>query len=207
MKQPEQSSTTAPEQSADVSRSPRDGAAAPWIDPPRTLLLAALAGLAFGFLLQKGGVAKFDILIGALLLEDFTVVKVMASAIVVGMIGVLLLRRFGRINLHIKPTVLGRNIAGGLLFGVGFGTLAYCPGTDAAAVGQGNLDAITGIAGMLCGSYLYALTSHTAPLAVFDRGRLGEIRLTDVTRWPEWLATAACAALLVAALIVVEILD
>lgn len=207
MKQPEQSSTTAPEQSADASRSPRDGAAAPWIDPPRTLLLAAIAGLAFGFLLQKGGVAKFDILIGALLLEDFTVVKVMASAIVVGMIGVLLLRRFGRINLHIKPTVLGRNIAGGLLFGVGFGTLAYCPGTDAAAVGQGNLDAITGIVGMLCGSYLYALTSHTAPLAVFDRGRLGEIRLTDVTRWPEWLATAACAALLVAALIAVEILD
>ncbi len=207
MKQPEQSSTTAHEQSAHASPSPRDGAAAPWIDPPRTLLLAAIAGLSFGFLLQKGGVAKFDILIGALLLEDFTVAKVMASAIVVGMIGVLLLRRLGRLNLHIKPAVLGRNIAGGLLFGVGFGTLAYCPGTDAAAIGQGNLDAITGIVGMLCGSHLYALTSHTPPLAIFDRGRLGKVRLTDATGWPEWLATAAVAAILVAALIAIEILD
>ena len=42
----------------------------------------------FGFLLQKGGVAKYHILLGVLLLEDLTVIKVMLSAIVVGMLGV-----------------------------------------------------------------------------------------------------------------------
>ena len=52
------------------------------------LILGLLFGVVFGFLLQKGGVAKYHVLLGVLLLEDFTVIKVMLSAIVVGMLGV-----------------------------------------------------------------------------------------------------------------------
>lgn len=37
-------------------------------------------GIVFGFLLQKGGVGKNHILVGQLLLQDFTVIKVMLSA-------------------------------------------------------------------------------------------------------------------------------
>jgi len=48
------------------------------------LLFGAVFGVAFGFLLQKGGVGKFNVLIGQLLLQDFTVAKVMLTAIVVG---------------------------------------------------------------------------------------------------------------------------
>ena len=102
------------------------------------LALGLLFGIAFGFLLQKGGVAKYHILIGVLLLEDFTVVRVMISAIVVGMIGVFVMHRLGWVELHLKPTRYGANILGGLIFGVGFGLIGYCPGTGAAAVGQGN---------------------------------------------------------------------
>ena len=49
------------------------------------LILGLLFGVVFGFLLQKGGVAKYHVLLGVLLLEDFTVIKVMVSAIIVGM--------------------------------------------------------------------------------------------------------------------------
>jgi hypothetical protein len=42
--------------------------------------LGIFFGVIFGFLLQKGGVAKYEVLIGMLLLEDFTVAKVMTSA-------------------------------------------------------------------------------------------------------------------------------
>ena len=128
---------------------------------PLTGKLASRAVLwhVFGFLLQKGGVAKFDILIGVLLLENFVVVQVMLSAIIVGMVGVYLLQRLGLVELQIKPTVLGANLVGGLIFGVGFALIAYCPGTNAAAVGQGNLDAIVGVLGMVFGSYLFALAS------------------------------------------------
>lgn len=62
------------------------------------LVLGFLAGVVFGFLLQKGGATKYDVIIGQLLLEDFTVVKIMLSAVVVGMIGVHLLRSLGLCN-------------------------------------------------------------------------------------------------------------
>ena len=61
----------------------------PTPSPLRKFGLAVLFGLIFGFLLQKGGVAKYHILMGVLLFQDFTVIKVMLSAIIVGMFGVL----------------------------------------------------------------------------------------------------------------------
>ena len=90
------------------------------------LLAGAIFGLAFGFLLQKGGVGKFNVLIGQLLLQDFTVAKVMLTAIVVGMVGIFTLHHFAKVNLHIKPTRIGANIIGGLLFGAGFALMGYC---------------------------------------------------------------------------------
>ena len=141
----------------------------------KQLVLGLLFGLAFGFLLQKGGVAKYHVLIGVLLLEDFTVIKVMLSAIVVGMVGVFALYSLGLVKLHVKPTRYGANILGGLMFGVGFALLSYCPGTGAAALGQGNFDALAGVLGLMVGSYLYAESSGLLGRTVLkwgDRGKL-----------------------------------
>lgn len=145
------------------------------IAPVKQLILGLLFGVLFGFLLQKGGVAKFHVLIGQLLLEDFTVVKVMLSAVIVGMLGIQVLHRMGLVELHIKPTRFASNILGGLLFGIGFALSAYCPGTSAAALGQGNYDALAMIAGMIMGSYLFAeasnwIATHIDPIG--DRGKL-----------------------------------
>jgi hypothetical protein len=52
------------------------------------LLLGFIIGIFFGFLLQKGGVCRYEIIIRQLLFEDFTVVKVMLTAVVTGMVGV-----------------------------------------------------------------------------------------------------------------------
>ena len=59
-------------------------------------------GFAFGFLLQKGGVGTYHILIGQLLFQDWTVVKIMVTAIVVGMVGIFTLHHFAKVNLHIS---------------------------------------------------------------------------------------------------------
>lgn len=50
------------------------------------LSIGLLTGILFGFLLQKGGVTRYDVIIGQLLLTDFTVVKIMLSAVVTGML-------------------------------------------------------------------------------------------------------------------------
>lgn len=141
----------------------------------RQLVWGLLFGLMFGFLLQKGGVAKYHILLGVLLLEDFTVIKVMLTAIIVGSIGIFGLYAHGFVKLHVKPTRYAANIIGGLVFGVGFALIGYCPGTGAAALGQGNWDAIAGVAGLLLGSYLFAEASGwlgKTLMTVGDRGKL-----------------------------------
>ena len=95
------------------------------------LLLGLLAGFAFGFLLEKGGVTRYDVILGQLLLRDFTVLKIMLSAAATGMLGVHLLRSLGLARLHPKPGSWGSTAVGGLIFGLGFATLGYCPGTIA----------------------------------------------------------------------------
>lgn len=146
----------------------------------KQLLLGLLFGFFFGFFIQKGGVAKFDVLIGQLLLEDFTVAKVMLSAILVGMIGVWSMRRLGLVELRVKPTRYAANVLGGLVFGAGFALAAYCPGTGAAALGQGNFDAIAVMLGMVAGAYIFAATPGIVN-QIAGRGHRGKVT------WPEFL--------------------
>lgn len=149
-------------------------------DSPRQLLLGLFFGIIFGFLLQKGGVAKYDVLLGALLLTDFTVMKIMLTAILVGMIGIFAMHALGLVKLHLKPTKYAANVIGGLVFGTGFALIGYCPGTGAAALGQGNLDAVAGIAGLLAGSYLFAELSKNLSTTVLAWGDRGCIQLPDL---------------------------
>lgn len=150
------------------------------LDSARQLALGMVFGIVFGFLLQKSGVANYEVLLGQFLLTDFTVIKVMLTAVIVGMLGVFSLRALGLVTLHVKPTRYAANIAGGLLFGVGLGVLGYCPGTGVAALGQGNLDAIAGILGLMAGSYVFAETSGYVASTIEKIGNRGRIMLPDV---------------------------
>ena len=71
----------------------------------KQLVLGALFGVIFGFLLQRGGVAKYNVLLGVLLLEDFTVVKVMLTAIVVGTVGIFTMYFMGLVRRTSGTTV------------------------------------------------------------------------------------------------------
>jgi uncharacterized membrane protein YedE/YeeE len=123
---------------------------------------------------------KYHILLGVLLLEDFTVIKVMLTAIIVGSVGVFGLYALGVVKLHIKPTRYAANIIGGLVFGIGFAFIGYCPGTGAAALGQGNLDVIAGISGLMIGSYLFAEASGFLGKTLMKVGDRGKLMLHEV---------------------------
>lgn len=150
-------------------------------DSPGRLLLGLATGIAFGFLLQKGRVTKYPVIVGQFLLRDFTVVKTMLTAVVVGGIGIYAFKSAGWVNLHVKPALLVATAAGGLIFGVGMAILGLCPGTAVGAAGEGNRHARWGLLGMLVGAGLYA-ESH----GVFSRGLLkladfGKATLPGVT--------------------------
>jgi uncharacterized protein len=171
---------------------------------PSKLISGAILGLAFGFLLQKGGVGKFNILIGQLLLQDFTVAKIMLTAIVVGMVGIFALHHFAKVNLHIKPTRIGSNVIGGLFFGAGFALIGYCPGTAAAAIGQGSWDAVFGMAGLVGGSWIFAEFSGVLMKTVQKWGDMGKVLVPDLMHAPRGIFVVIVAVLLTAGLFVME---
>lgn len=171
----------------------------------RQLLWGLLFGIIFGFLLQKGGVAKYHVLIGVLLLRDFTVIKVMLSAILVGMIGIFGLQRAGLVKLHLKPTRYLANSVGGIIFGIGFALAAYCPGTSAAALGQGNLDALGVVGGLIIGSFLFAEMSGWIGRKVNPIGERGELTWPQLLHLPTLPVTFVLAAIIMSVLIALEV--
>lgn len=123
-------------------------------------LAALLTGIAFGFLLRKGGVSRFDTIVGQLLLKDFTVMKVMFTAIVVGSFGIYSLQALGWLPyLHLSATPILFAVIGAAVFGVGMALAGYCPGTAIAALAEGSRDVWFVVAGLLSGAALFNAAS------------------------------------------------
>jgi len=170
------------------------------------LALGLLMGIVFGFLLQRGGATEYDVIIGQLLLTDFTVVKIMLSAVVTGMVGVYAMRSLGWVQLHPKPGSVGMSVVGGLIFGVAFAVLGYCPGTAAGAVGQGRMDALVGgVVGMLVGSGLFAALYPRLQKPVLLKGDFGQVTLPEVLRVNAWVVVIPTAIVLTGVLVALEL--
>ncbi len=162
-----------------------------------TLFLGFLFGIIFGFLLQKGGVTKYDVIIGQLLLTDFTVLKIMLAAVITGMIGIYAMKGFGWVQLHPKPGSFGMNVIGGLIFGVGFAILGYCPGTIAGAVGNGYLDGLLGgVVGIVLGAGIFAAVYPKLSRGILSKGDLGDITLPRLLKVNDWIIVVPVAVLI-----------
>ena len=151
------------------------------------LLYGFITGILFGFLLQRGQVLRYDKQLGALRLLDMTIVKFMLSSILVAMVGVYLLHDLGLAKLSVKSTVLGGNIIGGLIFGVGWGLFGFCPGTAVGAVGEGRWGTVWGIIGMVVGAGFYAEAYSFMKQTVLTWGKLGKLTLPQVLGVNHWV--------------------
>jgi hypothetical protein len=158
------------------------------------LVLGLVTGIAFGFILQKGQALKFYKIIDALRLRDFTIWKLMFTAMGVGMIGIYTLNELGLAKLHIKPTIFSANILGGLIFGAGFALLGFCPGTCVGAPGEGRLDGLySGVVGLLIGAGLYSEVYPYLLPGFLKLGALGKVtlpHLLGIGVWPTVLLVA-----------------
>ena len=156
-------------------------------DSPERLLLGLFTGILFGILLQKGRVAKFSVIVGQFILRDWTVAKVMGTAIAVGSVGVYALVTSGHATLHIKPFLLGGVLLGGVCFGIGMAVYGYCPGTGVAACGEGKPDAMVGVLGMLTGALIFVATYPLLQPIISGLGNMGKMTLPEMTGTSPWL--------------------
>lgn len=169
------------------------------------LAIGFALGILFGFLLQRSGVTQYDTILDQLLLTDFTVVKVMLTAIITGMLGVHALRSMGLVKLHPKPGSVGKSVIGSLVFGIAFAVLGFCPGTIVGGIAQGALDALFGgLTGILFGSWIFAVIYPRIEKPVLLKGDFGPLTLPQLLKVNAWAVVVPAAILLSALLVAIE---
>lgn len=179
-------------------------AVTPPVTGPAALVAALVFGCIFGFLLHRGGVANYNVIVNQFRFRDFTVLKIMMTAIAVGGLGVLALHAAGLANYHIKAANMLGVVLGAAIFGVGMVIYGYCPGTAITAAAAGSLHALVGLFGIVVGGTLYAFSFPWISSRVLTVGSLGKVRLPDVTGVPAWGWFVAVVALALTVFIVIE---
>lgn len=160
-----------------------------------------LCGFLFGFVLENAGFGSPVKLTAQFALRDWSVFKVMFTAIVVAALGLYGLKLAGFIGadaLYVPTALLMASAVGGALVGAGFAVGGYCPGTSVVGLSSGRLDALVFLIGLLLGTVVFAGFYGSAIEALMAMGEVesGDT-MTDAVGIPE----LAMLAILVAALV------
>jgi len=168
------------------------------------LPLGVLFGFIFGWLLQRARLTDTNVIIAQLRLRDYTLFKVMLTAIIVGGVGVFFLHSGGFAAYHIKPANLLAVGLGAVLFGIGMTIYGYCPGTGLGALGTGSLHALAGVIGMIAGAIAFAFSFDWIKAKLLPVAAMGAVRLPDLTGVPDLVWLGMLFVVGIAALILLE---
>jgi uncharacterized membrane protein YedE/YeeE len=119
-----------------------------------------LLGTTFGFVLSRSGAADYGFIQAMFLFESFQLYGIIGTAVALTAPGLWLIKRRGRtllgraVEIELKPLHRG-NVAGGLLFGIGWSIAGMCPGPMFVNIGEGKIYAIAALAGALTGTALF----------------------------------------------------
>jgi len=169
-----------------------------------SLVVAVAMGFLFGFVLERAGFGDARTIVSIFYFRDMRVLRVMFSAIVTAMVGLIALSRLGLfdysvlVEYSLLPTYLWPQLVGGVLIGMGFTLGGYCPGTSVVAITSGRVDALVFLAGMVAGVWVFAAGF---PLwgAFYKSSDLGRITLWQVFGLPLEVVAAAMALMALAA--------
>jgi thiosulfate/3-mercaptopyruvate sulfurtransferase len=151
------------------------------LDSAKAFLASLLIGVAFGFFLERSGFGSSRKLTSVFYFKDMAVIKVMFTAVITASLGLTCCVVLGIVSIegvYLMPTVYGAYIVGGLIFGVGFVMGGWCPGTAAAGVASGKMDALIFMAGAIIGSVLFnEMFGLIKPL--YESGQRGVVFVYD----------------------------
>ena len=135
-------------------------------------------GTIFGFILSRSGAADYDFIQGMFLFRNLQLYGIIGVAVIVGAPGIRFIKRRGRtlagrpLSIELKSLHRG-NIAGGVLFGVGWSLAGMCPGPILVNIGEGKVYAVAAFAGALVGAGAFG-TLYERLQAIFALPRLTE---------------------------------
>jgi hypothetical protein len=98
------------------------------LSPEMGLIFAVVTGMLFGFFLERAGFGSPKKLTAIFYFKDFAVLRVMFTAVVVGVLGILALEEMGWVEparVAVPPTYFWPQALGGLLIGIGFAAGGY----------------------------------------------------------------------------------
>ena len=127
----------------------------PYVD----FVVAFVIGIGFGFFLEQAGFGNANKLAMQFYFRDMTVLKVMFTAIITAMTGLIVLSSAGWLDIsmvYINPTYLWPGIVGGLIMGFGFIIGGYCPGTALVGVSTAKIDAVFSVLGGMLGMFVFS---------------------------------------------------
>lgn len=155
-------------------------------------------GILFGFFLEAGGLGSPRKLAAQFNTRDWTVFKVMFTAIVVAAVGLLVSDQVGLLaaaQVKVQTPFYWSMAAGGALLGIGMAVGGYCPGTSVVGLLTGRLDALFFIVGMGGGALLFA--NYCEELQGLFFAGMGKERetLASLSGLPSWLILFGLAVL------------
>jgi hypothetical protein len=152
-------------------------------------LIVLVAGVLFGFFIESAGLNSPRKLTAQFALRDWTVFRVMFTAIVVAAAGLWLFDVAGwlRFDALKVPTLFFWAMAlGGAMLGAGMAIGGYCPGTSVVGLFAGRLDALFFMLGMMLGSTVFALSYDSLQSLYQVKGPANQT-LSGLTGLPAWL--------------------
>jgi uncharacterized protein len=144
-----------------------------------TLVIGFLIGCAFGAILYLGGATSYRRILGTLRLKDMWIIKLMATAIGVGTLGIYLLDFNSLAHLSVKPAYVFGVALGAAIFGVGWAISGYCPGTCVVGAAEGKKDALATLIGGLVGALLFSIV-YPSLAALLSTANFGKITIEDI---------------------------
>ncbi|GGD56365.1 DUF6691 family protein [Muriicola marianensis] len=129
-----------------------------------------LTGIFFGIVLVKSEAVSWYRIYEMFQFQSFHMYGIIGSAVVVGIIGVWLIKRSKLNSIEGQPIVLppkdrsiARYLIGGTIFGLGWALAGACPGPMYILVGTGVLSMLLVIAGAILGTFFYGLIKDRLP--------------------------------------------
>lgn len=126
-------------------------------------------GVLFGVVFVKAEIISWFRIQEMFRFESFHMYGVIGTAVVVGAISVLLIRRAQAKTIYGEPVVIPAKpfnkgqIMGGLLFGIGWAITGACPGPLFAQVGAGYGVVIVTFMSAVAGTWVYGLVREKLP--------------------------------------------